>query len=126
MHGIHLLHDVLDAQLIDRKEEKIGRVDGLELELREGRPPRVAAILVGGEVRAWRIGGWMRLLHHAMQALGSVRGPVTSRIPFRAVRVIGDTVTVDVIGDELDSGRTERWLAEHVIGRIPGGGVGRK
>jgi hypothetical protein len=120
MHGLHLTHDVLDAQLVDRRRERIGRVDALALELRPGRPPRVATILIGGPVRAERIGRWMVWLSRTMRALGRVRSPGVSRIPFSAVRCIGDTIQVDVDGRELESGHVERWLAEHVVCRIPG------
>jgi hypothetical protein len=122
MHGLHLTHDVLDAQLLDRHDKRIGRVDALALELRPGRPPRVATILVGGPVRAQRIGRWMVWLSGVMRTLGRVRSAGVSRIPFSAVRCIGSTIKVDVDGDELESGHAERWLAEHVICRIPGAG----
>jgi hypothetical protein len=120
MHGLHLAHDVLDAQLVDRRHEKIGRVDTMVLELCEGRPPRVAAVLVGGEVRAMRAGRWMQWLHRVWHSL--LRSPATSasRISFCAVRCIADTVEVDVDGRELPSGHVERWLAEHIVCRIPG------
>jgi hypothetical protein len=122
MHGLHLTHDVLDAQLVDRNKERIGRVDALALELRPGRPPRVATILIGGPVRAERIGRWARWLSRALRALGRVRSPGVSRIPFSAVRCIGHTIEVDVDGRDLESGHAERWLAEHVVCRIPGSG----
>jgi hypothetical protein len=48
-----------------------------------------------------------------------------SRVPFNAVRCISDTIEIDVDGRELESGRLEAWLAEHVVGRIPGA-QGRK
>jgi hypothetical protein len=61
-------------------------------------------------------------LSGAMRALGRVRSAGVSRIPFSAVRCIGSTIQVDVDGRELESGHAERWLAEHVICRIPGSG----
>ncbi len=122
MTGLHLVHDVLDAQLVDRHKRKIGRVDSLVLAVEDGRPPRVAAILVGGAARADRIGRWMAGLSRALRALVSAPGGV-SRIPFSAVRVIAETVEVDVDGDELESGRLESWLADHVVRRIPGAGA---
>jgi hypothetical protein len=122
MTGLHLVHDVLDAQLIDRRKRKIGRVDSLVLALDEGRPPRVATILVGGPVRAERIGRWAKWLSRALRAIGRVHRGGVSTIPFGAVRVIGDTIELDVNRDELESGRLEMWLAEHVVCRIPGSG----
>ena len=123
MTGLHLVHDVLDAQLVDRRKRKIGRVDSVVLAIEDGRPPRVAAILVGGPARADRIGRWMAGLSRAVRALVSARGGV-SRIPFSAVRVIAETIEVDVDGDALESGRLEAWLVQHVVRRIPGSGAG--
>lgn len=119
--GIQLVHDVLDACLIDRDRQKIGRVDALVLAVAPGEPPRVSAILIGGAVRAERVGKWMvrlrgvvsRLLHHD-PTFGM------SRVSFSAVREIGDTIALDVDGASLPSGHLERWLGDHIIGRIPG------
>ena len=116
--GLDLRHDVLDAQLVDRNRENIGRCDTLTLELRDGEPPRVVAIVVGGPVRRERIGRWMTGLAKLFGA-GKAAGGV-SRIPFAAMRSLGDTIQLDVLRDELPSEHVEQWLARHVIGRIPG------
>ena len=117
--GLNLRHDVLDAQLVDRNSESIGRCDTLVLELRDGRPPRVATILIGSAARNERIGRWMtglaKLFHR-----GTDHGAGVSRIPFAAMQSLGDTIQLDVLRDELPSERMERWLAEHVVRRIPG------
>lgn len=123
MSGLQLVHDVLDAQLMDRLGRKIGRVDSLVLALEEGRPPRVATILIGGPERARRIGRWAVALSHMLRAVGRVRRAGVSAIPFDAVRCIGDTIKLDVDGDELEAGHLEGWLAEHFIRRIPGSGA---
>jgi sporulation protein YlmC with PRC-barrel domain len=122
MTGLDLAHDVLDAQLIDRQKRKIGRVDSLVLVLRDAGPPRVATILVGGPVRARRVGGWMTLVSRALRAVGRVQREGVTRIPFDAVRCIGDTIQVDVDGDALEAKHVEDWLAEHLIRHIPGSG----
>jgi len=117
--GLDLRHDVLDAQLVDRNRENIGRCDTLILELRDGRPPRVATILIGGAVRNERIGRWMtglaKLFHGGKDPVAG-----ESRIPFAAMRSLGDTIQLDVLRDELPSERVERWLSERVVCRIPG------
>jgi sporulation protein YlmC with PRC-barrel domain len=122
MSGLHLVHDVLDAQLVDRMQRKIGRVDSIVLVLEDGRPPRVATILIGGPERARRIGRWAVALGRMLRAIGRFRGVGVSAIPFDAVRRIGDTIQVDVDGDGLEAGHLEGWLAEHLIRHIPGSG----
>ncbi|MEO8561312.1 MAG: hypothetical protein ABI601_04505 [bacterium] len=121
MRGLSLVHDVLDAQLVDRNEEKIGRVDGLLLEVRDGEPLRVATILIGGAVRAERIGPWMTWLRRTVRRMARQPDERVSRIPFSAVRRVADTVQLDVDGERLESGHLERWLAARIIGRVPGG-----
>lgn len=120
MTGVHLVHDVLDAQLVDRKQQKMGRVDGLVIELRDGEPPRVAELLVGGSVLAERIGRWMVALTGALSRVLRIEAQVT-RIPFEQVRVIGGCVELDLDARSTNTLRTERWLDEHIVCRIPGG-----
>ena len=126
MGALHLSHDVIDSQLVDRHKEKIGRVDELLLELEEGKPPRVATIVIGGRARARRVGGWMVALHRALHALLGGREEHESRVPFDAVRCVADTIELDVDANELDAMHVEYWLGSHVICRIPGAGGERK
>ena len=121
MSGFRLVHDVQDAQLIDRHRDRIGRVDDVVLELEDGRPPRVATILVGGPVRDARIGRWVLALSRLMHRLTRMKSDGVSRIPFSKVREISDVVEVDVEEEALESEHVERWLCERVIRRIPGG-----
>lgn len=118
--GLRVVHDLLDAQLVDRREERIGRIDDLVLELRDGAPPRVAAILIGGPVREARVGRWAVALARLFRAPFGVGHGGVSRVPFAAVREIADCVQLDVDGDTLESGRAERWLDANVVCRIPG------
>ena len=126
MGAVHLAHDVLDAQLVDRVQEKIGRVDGLLLELEEGRPPRVATIVIGGAARAERVGHGFAALRRGLRAEFGRHEDHVSRIPFEKVRRIGDTIELDVDEQTLESEHLERWLKEHVVCRIPGAGGERK
>lgn len=120
MHrALHLMHEVVDGQLCDRKGQRIGRVDALVLEPREGKPPRISTILVGGPIRARRTGRIMVAISHLMRSLFRVHGGGVSRIPFSAVRVIGDSIELDVERSELPSEHVERRLARLVC-RIPG------
>ena len=126
MGAVHLAHDVLDAQLVDRVQEKIGRVDALLLELETGQPPRVATIVIGGAARAERVdAGSSRSVARGAAMFGQ-REEHVSRIPFDKVRRIGDTIELDVEEQSLESEHLERWLKEHVVCRIPGAGGERK
>ena len=121
LHGVQLVHDVLDACLTDRNGRKIGRVDALVLTLAADQPPRVTAILIGGPVRAERVGKWMVKLRGAISAvLHRDRDFGVSRVPFSAVREIAETIDLDVDGTTLPSGHLERWLGDRIIGHIPG------
>jgi sporulation protein YlmC with PRC-barrel domain len=111
---------------VDRHQEKIGRVDELLLELEEGKPPRVATIVIGGAARARRVGRWMVACHRVVHALFGQREVRETHVPFEKVRCIADTIELDVEGNALDSMRLERWLATHIIRRIPGGSGERK
>ena len=126
MGAVHLAHDVLDAQLVDRVQEKIGRVDALLLELEAGQPPRVATIVIGGAARAERVGRWFVALRRAWRALFRRREEHVSRIAFDKVRRIGDTIELDVEERSLESEHLERWLKAHVVCRIPGAEGERK
>ena len=120
MKGVALVHDVLDAQLVDRTQRKMGRADGLVLELRDGEPPRVAALLVGGSVLAERIGRWMVALTRGVSRLLRIE-PAVTRIAFERVRVIGSCVELDLDAHSTNTLRTELWLDDHIVCRIPGG-----
>ena len=68
MGAVQLSHEVIDTQLVDRHQEKIGRVDELLIELEDGKPPRVATIVIGGAARARRVGRWMVACHRAVHS----------------------------------------------------------
>jgi hypothetical protein len=120
--SVRLVHDVLDTQVLDVRERPAGKVDGIVLDLRDGRPPRVTAIEIGGLTLARRLhprlgsrlARWTR--HAGPFALHAVRIPWSAiqRIEPRQVRL------------RIDATRTplwtlERWLAK-LYARIPGSG----
>lgn len=126
MGRLLLVHDVLDIQLVDRHNEKIGRVDALVLDATDGAPLVVRTILVGGPARQERIGRWAvwiaRMLHRGRQS----EGAGLSAIPFSAVQRIAESITVNVDAGMLPSGHTERWLRDNVVTKIPGSRGDRK
>jgi hypothetical protein len=120
---LHLVRDLLDMQLMDREQVHLGRVDGVLLELRDNRPPRVVAIDVGPVTLARRIhpvlGRWLRALaiRWLPVSLRSVRLPLT------LFRDVGVDIEVDVDAHaDRRLLRVEKWLTQHVIQRLPGTG----
>jgi sporulation protein YlmC with PRC-barrel domain len=121
MDDIHLIRDVLDDQLLDRRKRKLGKADGIVVILREGKPPRVAYIEMGMSTLAHRIhprlGRWVERLGKKW----GVRHGKPYRIPWSKVKDIGIDTIVDLEADETPLLDWEKWLNKHFIGRIPGG-----
>jgi len=118
-----LARDVLDKQMVDLDGRKLGRVDGLVLRLRRGGPPEVAAVLCGGAVLARRLGPrWVAALFRFFGRFRPRGVPDEVRIPFSRVQRVGIEVGLDVDAEHADTLAWERWLAQHVVGRVPGGG----
>jgi sporulation protein YlmC with PRC-barrel domain len=108
---IDLIRDVLDNQLVDRNQRRIGKVDGIVIELVSGRPPVLKAIEAGWVTKARRlhprIAGW----------IGRWSKPY--RIPWKSIRDIGVDVEVDIDADKTPLLRFEKRLRK-VLMRIPG------
>ncbi|PYQ28140.1 MAG: hypothetical protein DMF56_17020 [Acidobacteria bacterium] len=114
-----LLLDVLDQQLIDKHGRKSGKVDGIAIELREGKPPRVAYLDMGTDVLARRLSPRLeRWLQRWRARIG--REVVPFQVPWSKVKKVHLTVDADIDAVKEPGYHIERWLAEHVIGPIPG------
>jgi sporulation protein YlmC with PRC-barrel domain len=115
---MELGREILDQQLVDRNNINMGKVDGLVLELRDGLPPRVSAVLTGGHLLARRL---HPRLEQWARRLTDRWGPgklEPLRIPWDKVRKIGVDVKVDVAAD--DGMPWEHWLRDRFVCRIPG------
>jgi hypothetical protein len=116
---MELMRDCLDKQIEDRGKRRMGRVDGIILELETGRPPRVAYVELGVTT----------LMNRLSRRLGKMTGrlmkrfdidPDPYRIPWGKIRVGLNNVEVDVEAEKTPALEWELWLRKHVIGRIPG------
>jgi hypothetical protein len=107
---------LLDRQVLDSDGAPVTTVDDIALSDPPGDggwtgddPAPVIMALLSGPVKGTRIFGGR---------------PPTSRlerIPWSHVRELGVALRLRVPRDVLDIGWQERWVAEHIIGRIPGG-----
>jgi len=107
---------LLDRQVLDADRVPVQVVGDLELShvsldhpIPPGTPAPVITALLSGPVLATRIFGGR---------------PPTSRlhrIDWADVAEIDVALSLSVRGDTLDVTWVERWVSEHIIGRIPGG-----
>lgn len=114
-----LIRDCLDKQIDDRDKRRMGRVDGIILEVEPGRQPRVAYVELGVKT----------LLNRLSLRLGKAMGQFMERrhidfapyrIPWSKLHVGLNSVRADVEAEETPALEWELWLRKRVIGRIPG------
>lgn len=122
-----LVRDVLDKQVLDPEGCKIGKVDGIVLQLRAHRPPRVISMEIS-QSAAWRrvhrrlgdFADWLR----AHFEPGQDRPP---RILFEHFLRGGIDVIVDIPWKRTRALVWEDWLQDRIVRHIPGGrGGGEK
>lgn len=117
-----VIRDVLDNQIVDRNQRKMGKVDGIVIECKDGEPPRLAYIEIGIPTLARRLHPQLQQWVAAVQSKWGAKQDKPFRIPFSKVRDVGIDVEVDVEAEETPALAYEQWLREHIIKRIPGGG----
>ena len=120
--NISLVADVLDEQITDSKRRQAGRVDGIVLELRDGKPPRVAYVEVGPTTLLSRFS--RRLAHWYARhdrKLGEGRG-VGFRVPWSRLSSEGPGFVMDIDAESTPIFALEDWLRRHIVEHIPGGG----
>jgi sporulation protein YlmC with PRC-barrel domain len=117
---LELARDILDKQVVDREETKMGRVDGLVLELREGQPPRVDHIEMGSSVLARRLHPRIERWVDALRRRIGVQKTGRYRVPWSEVQEITSYhIRLDVEAVDTPTFTWERWLRDHVIDHIP-------
>ena len=112
-----LMRDIVDNQLLDSQGERITKVAGVEVELREDARPVVRALLVGPEPLARRIGPRVGRL---VQWITGGRREV--RIPWEQVEDVGADIELNVPASATGATHAEDWVREKIIDRIPGSG----
>jgi sporulation protein YlmC with PRC-barrel domain len=119
---MNVIRDVLDNQIVDRNQRKMGKVDGIVIELRDQEAPRLAYLEVGMPILARRLHPRLQGWVVALQSKWGAKQDQPFRIPFSKVRDVGIDVEVDVEAEETPALAYEQWVRENIIKRIPGGG----
>lgn len=118
---MHLVADVLDEQLLDRTGNRAGRVDGIVLELRDGKPPRVTHIEVSPITLLARFSRRFAERYARWdERFGNGRG-VPFRIPWDRLEQTGKAWRFDMDAEETPILALEDWLRVKIVERIPGG-----
>jgi hypothetical protein len=107
---VFVVRDALDELVVDRNTREMGRVDGIELELRPNGPPRLSSIVMGPVALGSRIhptiGRWIAAFE---SALGLSEGrPV--RIEFSRIRRRERHLETDVTVSATAANTVERWV----------------
>ncbi|MBL1178549.1 hypothetical protein [Pantanalinema sp. GBBB05] len=116
-----LIRDVLDNQLVDRHHRKMGKVDGIIIELRDGQPPRLTDLETGATTLARRLHPRLERWIAALEQRWGAKRSEPLRIPWAKVRQVGIDVEVDLEAEQTTALAYEQWLRNHVIRHIPGG-----
>jgi hypothetical protein len=117
MKRLDLSRDVLDKQVVDREETKMGRVDGLILELRGDQPPRVDAIEMGFVVLARRMSPWMERWVEKLRRF-SIRKTASQRVAWAKVMEVKPYhIQLDLKALETPAFDWERWLRDHFVAK---------
>ena len=119
---MHLVADVLDQQLLDKTGTRAGRVDGIVLEQRENKPPRITHIEVSPITLLARFNRHLADRYaHWEKRLGHGRG-VPFRIPWARLQQTGKAWRFDMDAEaETPVFVLEDWLRVKIVERIPGG-----
>ena len=118
---IHIVRDILDKKLIDSEKCEVGRVDGIVLELPEGRPPRMVRLEIGGEILASRVARWLVAPTRWIAEHFGPRRSAIIGIEWKRVERMGRDLHISIKADDTEALAWEHWLAENFISKIPGG-----
>lgn len=120
---IDLVRDVLDQQLVDSDETKMGRVDGLVLTIDGKGQPRVDHLELGFAVLARRIHPRVEEWLLAVRRRFSVRRSARQSVPWSSVIDVNlHHIKVDVQAFDTPALDWERWLRNRIVAKIPGSG----
>jgi hypothetical protein len=122
MEQIELVRDVLDKELVDEEGQLLGRVDGVLIALDDDGPPRVVGLAQGFVVLAARISPRLVGPFQRFRKRWSKRRTARLLVPWeQVVEVNLHHVQVALHAPETAAYDWEKWLARHVVARLPGG-----
>jgi hypothetical protein len=119
---VHIVRDVLDKKLFDRNNDRMGRVDGLIMQVPQRGQPRITHITIGGRPLAHRIGSRTAAVTRWIAERVGPKRLAPIRIPWSAVKTAGRDIRLDVDAIESGARAWETWIEKNIIDHIPGAG----
>lgn len=118
---MYLVAEVLDQDLRDSHDKPAGRVDGIVLELRDDKPPRVAYVEVSPITFIARVSRRLASWYAPRdRRFGEGRG-VPFRIPWSRLTPSDTSLRMDLRSEATPIPAVEQWLRRHIVEKIPGG-----
>jgi hypothetical protein len=119
---MHVFRDILDKQLTDKFECRMGRVDGIVGRIRENAPPVIDGLELGMTRVAERAHtGLGRMIESASRRFRIRRTP-RYIVPWSKVQSVDDTeIRLTVDSESAPPSDWEWWLRKNIVDRIPGG-----
>lgn len=117
-HTVDVGYELLDRQIVDCEGEAVAKVDDLLFD-DDGDAPRLVGILVGPGALAGRLGP---VAGAVLRFLARLRGDGTDHdvVAWTDVDTFDHGVSLTTHRDDLPFPRSERWVRETIIDRIPG------
>src|SRR5437763_1348934 len=116
---LHLICDVLDKLLVDRREDPMGVCDGIAVEIRENEPPRLLFIETGFPTLGRRLHPRIERIVRWLGRRFSPRRGRSYRIAFSKIESFGIELKIRADADKTPALRWEDWLLKKFIRRIP-------
>jgi len=124
LEEVDIVRDLLDKQLVDSGGTKMGRADGIVLDVSGDEQPRIDHLELGFVVLARRLDPraerWLLALR---KRWNSPRKSARQIVPWSKVMDITDEhIQLDVKAIETPAFDWERWVRDHIVSKIPGSG----
>jgi len=117
---MELIRDCLDKQVVDPHGKPLGRVDGIVLDVTQGKQPQIAFIEIGALTRLNRISPRLCRWYRSLALKFGARDVESHPIPWSKAVSTSIEVVVDEDAKRSPALKFEYWLREHVVKKIPG------
>lgn len=114
-----LVRDCLDKQVVDREGHKMGRVDGVVIEVGDGIKPNVVAIEIGSACQASRLHPSVIKLVKLISTWCGVVNHDPFRLPWDKLVCAEIEVIAGVEAEKTPALAWELWLRKNIISRFP-------